>query len=39
MFDDIVGLDFISFKNECNNYDFLFSAFIDRPNYPLPALA
>jgi len=36
MFDDIAGLDFISFKNECNNYDFLFSAFIDRPNYPHP---
>lgn len=34
--DDIAKLDFISFKNECNNYDFLSSAFNNHPDYPVP---
>jgi len=34
--DDIIKLDFISFKNECNNFDFLFSAFNNRPDYRAP---
>ncbi|HEY8160562.1 MAG TPA: LysR family transcriptional regulator [Methylobacter sp.] len=34
--DDIVKLDFISFKNECNNFDFLFSVFNNHPDYRAP---
>ncbi|MDD5410310.1 MAG: LysR family transcriptional regulator [Methylobacter sp.] len=34
--DDIIKLDFISFKNECNNLDFLFSIFSNHPDYRAP---
>lgn len=33
---DIIKLDFISFKNECNNFDFLFSVFNNHPDYHAP---
>lgn len=34
--DDIIKLDFISLKNECNNFDFLLSAFNNHPDYLAP---
>ncbi|MCK9621612.1 MAG: LysR family transcriptional regulator [Methylobacter sp.] len=33
---DIIKLDFISFKNECTNFDFLFSVFNNHPDYHAP---
>jgi len=33
---DIIKLDFISFKNECTNFDFLFSVFNNHPDYHTP---
>jgi DNA-binding transcriptional LysR family regulator len=34
--EDIVNLDFISLKNECNNFDFLCSAFNNHSDYRAP---
>lgn len=34
--DDIIKLDFISLKNECNNFDFLLSIYNNHPDYRAP---
>jgi len=34
--DDIKGLDFVSLKNECNNFDFVLPTLNDHPDYLTP---